>query len=146
MVFVAAKPASGSRVEVRRRDGDQPNAMLWDELVAPCVVQRPLDSAVNSADSEPFRLVEMGHRLAVLPLPILHHQVRRQPVAIDWEPNTAARLAPVTQEPFESVLTRTNLAKNAITEVQHVCLVAGFSTHGSEAIHKPRPLMCRCGV
>lgn len=146
VVFVAAKPARGSGVEVRRRDGDQANAVLWDEFVAPCVIQRPLDSAVNSADSEPFRFVEMGHRLAVLPLPILHHQVRHRPVTIDWEPNTASRPARVTHEPLESVLTRTTLAQNAITEVQHVCFIAGFSTHDSEATHNPRSLICRCGV
>lgn len=120
--------------------------MPRDQLLAECVIQRALDPAVNSADGEPRGLVEMGHRLAVLPLPVLHHQVRERPVTIDWQPNAPARPARVTHEPVKSVLTRTILPEDAITKVQHIRLVAGFSTHGGEATGKPRPLICRCGV
>lgn len=138
--FITSKSTCRGCVEVRRRDDKQLNSVLRDELVAACVVQGSLYSSVNSADSEPFGFVEMRHRQVVLPLAVLHHQVRQRPVSIDRQPNATARSARVAREPVESVLTRANLAKHSIAQVQHIGLVAGLSTHGSEATDKPRPL------
>lgn len=83
--------------------------MPRNQFVAAGVVQATLDSAVHPADSEAFGFVEVWDRLIVLSLPVLHHELRRLPVAIDRKANAAAGLTRISEEPIEAVLSRTEL-------------------------------------
>ena len=57
--------------------------MCGDDLIATRVVEGPLDAAVDSADGQAVRLVEMGDRVVVLELAVLDDHIGCWPIAID---------------------------------------------------------------
>ena len=71
-VPVSSEPASWGCVEVCGSEHDQSNAVRGDELIAADVVQGTLDAAVDSANGQMIRLVEMGNRVIVLEFAVLH--------------------------------------------------------------------------
>lgn len=72
--LVAAEAPSGRCVQVGRRDHDETDPLTGDELVAACVIECALDSAMNATHSESFGLIEMGHRLVMLPFAVFDNE------------------------------------------------------------------------
>jgi len=83
LIGVSSQPASWRCVEVSWSDHDQSDAVGGDELIATGVVQRALNSAVDTADGQPIGLVEMRDRLVVLELAVLDNDIACWPIAID---------------------------------------------------------------
>jgi len=83
MVRVSSEPASWRCVEVCGSDYYQSNAVRGDELIAAGVVEGTLDAAVDSADGQTIRLVEMGDGAVVLELAVLDDHIGCWPIAID---------------------------------------------------------------
>ena len=83
MVRVSSEPASWRGIEVCRSDHDQSNAVRGDQLIAAAVVQGTLDAAVDSADGQTIRLVEVGNGVVVLELAVLDNHIGYWPIAID---------------------------------------------------------------
>jgi hypothetical protein len=57
-------------------------------LVAAGIVERPLQSTMNSADRQAIRLVDVRDRTVVLSFAILHHHTVVSPVAVHRKPGT----------------------------------------------------------
>ena len=110
-----ASPWGG--VKIGGSDYHQRDAVCRDDLVATGVVSSPLDPAVNSAHRDAIGLVEMRDRTVVLQLPVLHHDVRRGPIAIDWEPDAPPTLARVTEQPLKAILALADLTQGLVAQV-----------------------------
>jgi len=68
-VPVSSEPASWGCVEVCGSEHDQSNAVRGDELIAAGFVEGTLDAAVDSADGQTIRLVEVSDGVVVLESP-----------------------------------------------------------------------------
>ena len=57
--------------------------MRGDELIPAGVVEGTSDAAVNSADGQTIRLVEMGDGMVVLELEVLDNRIGSSPLPVD---------------------------------------------------------------
>ncbi|MGW5367321.1 hypothetical protein ACWER6_03170 [Streptomyces sp. NPDC004009] len=102
------------------------------------VVQGPLLAPVDTADGEPVRLVEVRHRLVVLDLPVLDHQLVTGPIRVDRQPDPPAPASGVAEQPVEPVLRQGRFAENPIAQVDDVRLVTVASRpHGAHPATGP---------
>jgi hypothetical protein len=59
----------------------------------------------------------MRDRTVVLQFPVLHDDVCRGPIAIDWEPSASPTLASVTEQPVEAMLALADLTQGLVAQV-----------------------------
>jgi hypothetical protein len=59
----------------------------------------------------------MRDRTVVLQLPVLHHDVRSGPIAIDWERDASPTLARVTEQPVKAMLAPADLTQGMVAQV-----------------------------
>lgn len=75
------------------------------------VVELALIAPVDAAHGDAIWLVEVGHGLVVLALPVLDDQAVIGVERVDGQADTSAVCAGVTEEPVEAVLSLTLLAE-----------------------------------
>lgn len=107
--------------------------MPGDELVAAGVVEGSLDPAVDPADGQAIRLIEVGDGVVVLELAVLDDHIGCGPIAIDGQSGAPAALPGVAEEPFKAVLSSTGLGQRFVAQVQDVELVAGVPSHVNDS-------------
>lgn len=80
---IATQPPIRVGIEVARLDYDEFETVLREQLFPAPVVNRTLDSSVNSTDRNAFGMVEVRSGLVVLPLAVFDHQTAIGVVGID---------------------------------------------------------------
>lgn len=132
-VPVPPEPASWRCVEVGGSDYYQSDAAPGDEFVAARVVEGTLDAAVDSADSQVIRLVEVSDGVVMLKLAVLDDHIGRGPIAINGQLGAPAARPGVAEEPFKAVLSSTGFGQRFVAQVQDVELVAGVPSHANDS-------------
>jgi hypothetical protein len=72
--------------------------------ISKIVVAAALLASVDAAHGHPLRLVEEAHRLVVLPLAVLDHELVLRVVGVNRELTPSAAPARVAEQPREGVL------------------------------------------
>ena len=129
MVCVASQASPWGGVQVAGSDHDQTYPVRWDQFVPARVVERTLQAAVHTADGQPPGLIEVGNRLVVLALAVLHDQVRLRPVTVNRQPNLSPGRSWVSKKPVKAVLPNPGLAQYLVAQLENVELVAGLASH-----------------
>jgi len=114
-------------VETTRPHDHQQETMLWEFCLAPKVVEPPLFSAANTANR--CSPVKEGHGLVMLPLTKLDDELMGFVPSIYRQLPTVAVATGVANKPREAVLPFGALAKEFVTEVDDIRLVALAAHH-----------------
>jgi hypothetical protein len=128
-VSLANQSAARVGTQVTWPDDDESDGVFGDLHLTTGVVQCTLKSAMHAADSHAVRLVKVGHWPVVLDFAVLDGEGTTWPIAVNGQPHPTSGLARVAAQPLETVLPTAPMAKDLITKVEHVRLIAGFPTH-----------------
>jgi hypothetical protein len=95
----------------------------WNLDCAAFVIDLSLQPAMNTADGQHVRLVEVGDRFVVLALSVLDHKPVRCVVCIHRKGAPSAVAAWIAHQPIKAVLTTRGLTEDRVAKIDNVSLV-----------------------
>ena len=127
--LVSTKATSRCGVQIGRCDDDQTDAVAGNHVFAAGVVDSSLNPSVNSTDRQSVRLVEVWHGTVVLPLAVLHDDVRLGPVPVYRELCSTAVASWIPAQPIEPVLPQSDLLQRQIAQIEDIDLITALPFH-----------------